>query len=130
MGTQCQAEACAIQACLDRNGYNEAKCQAAVRRLYECCADMYARSAAAGTSGTDGTSPSCPMPSVVQRKLKQFEREDGRGGGPGARLGLFGGHFGGRLVDVLGQSANWDWTTPTTPTKRPLPPPPLTQHKA
>ncbi|CAK9784280.1 DUF1903-domain-containing protein [Cutaneotrichosporon oleaginosum] len=67
MGT-CQAEACAIQDCLDRNGYNEAKCQAAVRRLYECCAEMYAREG-------EAKSPSCPTPQVVQRKLKQLERE-------------------------------------------------------
>ncbi|BEI80649.1 hypothetical protein CcaverHIS002_0111780 [Cutaneotrichosporon cavernicola] len=76
MSTQaCQAEACAIQACLDRNGYNEAKCQSAVRKLYECCADMYARADAAGKSAEEAKSPSCPFPAIVQRKLKQFERE-------------------------------------------------------
>ena len=51
--------------CLARNKYNEAKCQDAVRALYDCCRAFYER------CGDDATSPSCPKPSLLRLKLKQ-----------------------------------------------------------
>ncbi|OBS27423.1 hypothetical protein FPOA_01365 [Fusarium poae] len=39
----CHPRACAIQNCLTSNGYNEAKCQSAINKLYECCEAFYKR---------------------------------------------------------------------------------------
>ncbi|EGU89300.1 hypothetical protein FOXB_00253 [Fusarium oxysporum f. sp. conglutinans Fo5176] len=39
----CHPRACAIQNCLTSNGYNEAKCRTAIKRLYECCEAFYER---------------------------------------------------------------------------------------
>ena len=33
----CQSEACAIQSCLDKNNYDEAKCQRFIRAMEKCC---------------------------------------------------------------------------------------------
>lgn len=93
MGHECQAEggcapvtvysslavsltrsACAIQDCLTRNNYNDAKCQDRVRALYACCDAMYKRGAAQGKSEAETKSDSCPLLSVVKRKMKQFEQ--------------------------------------------------------
>ncbi|KAL1408469.1 Cx9C motif-containing protein 4, mitochondrial [Vanrija albida] len=74
MAQECQAEACAIQACLQKNNYAEARCAAAVRDLYACCAAMYARARDAGVPEAEAKSESCPIPSVVARKMKQFEK--------------------------------------------------------
>ncbi|KAI9171944.1 Cx9C motif-containing protein [Paramyrothecium foliicola] len=51
--------------CLTRNNYNEAKCQEAVKALYECCASFYDR------YGDEATTPSCPKPSLLRLKLEQ-----------------------------------------------------------
>ncbi|KAL3961647.1 hypothetical protein PCL_02940 [Purpureocillium lilacinum] len=61
-GWGCQ---CAIQDCLTRNNYNEAKCQDAVKALYECCNAFYER------YGDDASTPSCPKPSLLRLKMKQ-----------------------------------------------------------
>ncbi|WOO77841.1 Cx9C motif-containing protein 4, mitochondrial [Vanrija pseudolonga] len=75
MAQECQAEACAIQSCLSKNNYNESRCAAAVKDLYACCAAMYARAEAAGEIKEGAKSESCPIPSVVARKMKQFGKE-------------------------------------------------------
>ncbi|KAK1925913.1 hypothetical protein DB88DRAFT_485577 [Papiliotrema laurentii] len=69
----CQQEACAIQSCLSRNNYNEAKCTAYVDSLYKCCRDMYA--AAQQPGGQVPKSTACPIESVVNRRIKAMERE-------------------------------------------------------
>lgn len=51
--------------CLTRNNYNEAKCQDAVKALYECCEAFYQR------YGDEATSPSCPQPNLLRLKIKQ-----------------------------------------------------------
>jgi len=50
---------------LTRNNYNEAKCQDAVKALYECCNAFYER------YGDDASTPSCPKPSLLRLKMKQ-----------------------------------------------------------
>ena len=57
-------KACALQACLSKNPYNPERCDNQLRALYLCCAQMYA-----GNEGKRET-PSCPMPSVVERWLR------------------------------------------------------------
>lgn len=67
--------ACAIQDCLTKNGFAEGKCQDAVLRLYKCCDDMYRKAWGEGKSVDEAKSDSCPIPDVVQRKLKKLEAE-------------------------------------------------------
>ncbi|PHH61297.1 hypothetical protein CDD81_527 [Ophiocordyceps australis] len=55
--------------CLASNNYNEAKCQAAVRALYDCCDAFY------GRYGNDASTPSCPMASLLQLKMRQLNKE-------------------------------------------------------
>ncbi|OCF39245.1 hypothetical protein I317_06963 [Kwoniella heveanensis CBS 569] len=80
----CQEEACAIQSCLTRNNYNDAKCQTYVFNLYKCCSEMYKNqidksdkgSHSGSGSGSGGSeSSACPIQSVVERKMKRFESE-------------------------------------------------------
>ncbi|EJD47044.1 DUF1903-domain-containing protein [Auricularia subglabra TFB-10046 SS5] len=61
---QCQAQACDLQGCLNKNTYNPERCDAQMRKLYECCARMYDR------NGTSAESTACPIESVVRRWLK------------------------------------------------------------
>uniref|UniRef100_M4B4Z9 Cx9C motif-containing protein 4, mitochondrial n=1 Tax=Hyaloperonospora arabidopsidis (strain Emoy2) TaxID=559515 RepID=M4B4Z9_HYAAE len=34
----CKKQACAIQFCLQRHGYQESKCAAVIKQYYDCCA--------------------------------------------------------------------------------------------
>ncbi|KAF4127990.1 Mature-T-Cell Proliferation I type [Phytophthora infestans] len=34
----CKKQACAIQFCLQRRGYQESKCADVIKRYYDCCA--------------------------------------------------------------------------------------------
>ncbi|KAL7420452.1 hypothetical protein Q5752_004402 [Cryptotrichosporon argae] len=70
---ECQAEACAIQACLTKRAYDEAKCAAQVEALYRCCARLYDAASAAGKSTDEAKSTACPLERVVRRKMRQFE---------------------------------------------------------
>ncbi|KAH9922571.1 hypothetical protein B0H21DRAFT_662129, partial [Amylocystis lapponica] len=56
--------ACTLQTCLNKNTYSPDKCDEHLRALYRCCRGMYEQ-----TDGK-GESTACPMPSVVQRWLK------------------------------------------------------------
>ncbi|KAF3075794.1 Cx9C motif-containing protein 4 [Trichoderma lentiforme] len=51
--------------CLTKNNYNEARCQNAIKALYECCDAFYQR------YGDDATSPSCPKPKLLRLKIQQ-----------------------------------------------------------
>ncbi|QGI58410.1 hypothetical protein CEK26_000535 [Fusarium fujikuroi] len=51
------------------NGYNEAKCQTAIKRLYECCEAFYER------YGEEASTVSCPKPNLLKLKIKQLREE-------------------------------------------------------
>ncbi|KIO22039.1 hypothetical protein M407DRAFT_121044 [Tulasnella calospora MUT 4182] len=65
----CQAEACSLQGCLNRNTYTPDKCEAHVIALFKCCQTMY--ETASGDGKAPGSSTACPKPSVVERRLKR-----------------------------------------------------------
>ena len=58
-----------IAACLDKNGYNEAKCQAQIDALYECCNAFYQ------ANGDDAKTVSCPKAGLLRLKMKQRAQE-------------------------------------------------------
>ena len=66
MSDPCKPEACAIQDCLQSNGYNEAKCTKLIDKLYLCCKQFYE------TNGPQQTT-CCPKFDLLQLKLKQRE---------------------------------------------------------
>ncbi|TFB06254.1 Cx9C motif-containing protein 4 [Trichoderma ghanense] len=61
----CHPRAVSIPDCLTKNNYNEARCQDAVKALYECCDAFYRR------YGDDASSPSCPKPNLLRLKMQQ-----------------------------------------------------------
>ncbi|KAF2862776.1 DUF1903-domain-containing protein [Piedraia hortae CBS 480.64] len=61
----CHAHACAIQACIQKNNYNENACQKQIDALYECCNLFYQR------NGEDASTVSCPKASLLKLKMKQ-----------------------------------------------------------
>ncbi|KLU89297.1 hypothetical protein MAPG_08271 [Magnaporthiopsis poae ATCC 64411] len=65
----CHPRACAIQDCLTKNGYKEARCQGAIDALYECCKAFYDK------HGEGASSVSCPKPDLLRLKLKQRQEE-------------------------------------------------------
>lgn len=64
---------CAIQACLQKNGYNESRCGALIDALYECCSEMYKR------EGLAAKNVCCPQESLLKLKLKQRADEKATG---------------------------------------------------
>lgn len=66
MSDPCKPEACAIQACLGKNGYNEAKCTDLIDKLYLCCKNHYLQNGEIQTT-------CCPKPKLLNLKLKQRE---------------------------------------------------------
>ncbi|OTA81693.1 hypothetical protein M434DRAFT_401280, partial [Hypoxylon sp. CO27-5] len=65
----CHPRACAIQDCLTKNNYNEAKCSHLIDALYECCDAFYQK------YGDSATSASCPKASLLRLKMKQRRDE-------------------------------------------------------
>ncbi|CAI5756596.1 unnamed protein product [Candida verbasci] len=63
----CKAQACAIQDCLQSNGYNESKCTKQIDKLYKCCKQFYEE------NGKDAKSVCCPKFNLLQLKLQQRE---------------------------------------------------------
>ncbi|EGW33199.1 uncharacterized protein SPAPADRAFT_60529 [Spathaspora passalidarum NRRL Y-27907] len=61
----CKSNACAIQDCLLRNGYNESKCTKYIDELYLCCKQFYQE------NGPEASSVCCPKFNLLQLKLKQ-----------------------------------------------------------
>lgn len=51
--------------CLNKNSYNEEKCQAQVDALYECCRAFYE------SNGDRSRTASCPKPDLLRVKLEQ-----------------------------------------------------------
>ncbi|AEO65817.1 uncharacterized protein THITE_2048305, partial [Thermothielavioides terrestris NRRL 8126] len=64
----CHPRACAIQNCLTKNGYDEAKCAQFVDALYECCQAFYER------NGDNAATVSCPKPNLLRLKMEQRKR--------------------------------------------------------
>jgi len=56
----CHPRACAIQDCLQKSNYNEAKCQEQVKALYECCNAFYEK------YGDHASTVSCPKASLLR----------------------------------------------------------------
>ncbi|KAG1866984.1 hypothetical protein C8R48DRAFT_600040, partial [Suillus tomentosus] len=56
--------ACALQTCISANTYSPEKCDAHLKRLYQCCSKLYQDRAE--SNGRE----SCPMQKVVERWLK------------------------------------------------------------
>ncbi|KAI1339562.1 DUF1903-domain-containing protein [Xylariaceae sp. FL0016] len=65
----CHPRACAIQDCLGKNGFNQAKCEHLIDALYECCDAFYQK------RGDQATTASCPKPNLLKLKLKQRQEE-------------------------------------------------------
>ncbi|KAK3310349.1 uncharacterized protein B0T15DRAFT_518255 [Chaetomium strumarium] len=61
----CHPRACAIQDCLTKTGYNEAKCAKYVDALYECCQTFYEK------NGDSAVTVSCPKPNLLRLKMEQ-----------------------------------------------------------
>ncbi|WPK25807.1 hypothetical protein PUMCH_003138 [Australozyma saopauloensis] len=61
----CKPFACAIQNCLQENGYNESKCTKVIDELYKCCREFYEK------EGPEALSVCCPKFNLLQLKLKQ-----------------------------------------------------------
>ncbi|CUM66198.1 uncharacterized protein PRCAT00003856001 [Priceomyces carsonii] len=62
----CKPEACAIQNCLEANGYNESKCSKLIDSLYLCCKQYYEENG-------DEQTTCCPKLNLLKLKLKQRE---------------------------------------------------------
>ncbi|SCU91950.1 LADA_0F13212g1_1 [Lachancea dasiensis] len=69
MPDPCKPQACAIQACLNRTGYDESKCTQLIDQLYECCTKFYQE------QGAEARSPCCPIPKLLNLKLQQRRKE-------------------------------------------------------
>lgn len=63
----CQRLACAIQTCIQRNQFQQERCNHIVRDLHRCCKQFYER------HGNDARTPNCPVPDVVEAKLRALE---------------------------------------------------------
>ncbi|KAK6344458.1 Cx9C motif-containing protein 4, mitochondrial [Orbilia brochopaga] len=70
----CYSKACAIQSCIQKNNFDESKCQDQIDALYACCAEFYRR------KGRDAKSVSCPKPNLLDLKIKQRKEERENGG--------------------------------------------------
>ncbi|KAJ7579042.1 DUF1903-domain-containing protein [Mycena floridula] len=64
----CQAQACSLHACLNKNTYKPEKCDSYVRELYECCQRMYE------ASGGQGDSTACPKKSTLDKWFKNHPK--------------------------------------------------------
>lgn len=60
----CKLQACAIQNCLTKNGYNESKCTEVIDQLYLCCKQYYEE------NGNQQTT-CCPTIKLLDLKLSQ-----------------------------------------------------------
>lgn len=51
--------------CIQKNSYNEDKCQSQINELYRCCNLFYER------QGDDAQTVSCPKANLLRLKMKQ-----------------------------------------------------------
>ncbi|KAF1356848.1 hypothetical protein BDV97DRAFT_374475 [Delphinella strobiligena] len=61
----CHPRACAIQDCIQKNNFDEGKCQKQIDALYECCNSFYQQ------NGDDAKTVSCPKAGLLRLKMKQ-----------------------------------------------------------
>ncbi|KAJ5154902.1 uncharacterized protein N7500_010341 [Penicillium coprophilum] len=61
----CHPRACAIQDCLQKNSFDESKCQAQIDALYECCNAFYQE------RGDQASTVSCPKANLLRLKMRQ-----------------------------------------------------------
>ncbi|KAG9513132.1 hypothetical protein KCU71_g12042, partial [Aureobasidium melanogenum] len=61
----CHPRACAIQDCIQKNGYDESKCQKQIDALYECCNRFYEK------NGDSASTVSCPKAGLLRLKMRQ-----------------------------------------------------------
>ncbi|KAH0284464.1 hypothetical protein KCU62_g8258, partial [Aureobasidium sp. EXF-3399] len=61
----CHPRACAIQDCIQKNGFDESKCQKQIDALYECCNAFYEK------NGDSASTLSCPKAGLLRLKMKQ-----------------------------------------------------------
>ncbi|KAK4130415.1 DUF1903-domain-containing protein [Trichocladium antarcticum] len=64
----CHPHACAIQNCLTKNGFDEAKCTKLVDALYECCQAFYDK------NGDNAVTVSCPKANLLRLKMEQRKK--------------------------------------------------------
>lgn len=62
----CKPIACDIQACIQRNQFQQDRCDYLVKRLYQCCASYYKK------YGRESECVSCPKPDALDRKLRDM----------------------------------------------------------
>ncbi|SAM84501.1 related to Cx9C motif-containing protein 4, mitochondrial [Ustilago bromivora] len=75
----CYPRACAIQSCLQRSGFDQSRCEHLIDDLYRCCAKFYQQ------RGKGAEADSCPIASLVDRRIRKME-EEGKGGAGGSLL--------------------------------------------
>lgn len=63
-GNPCKPFACNIQACIQRNQFNQERCEHLVDQLYQCCQAFYAE------HGKDVRCASCPTPAKLEEKIR------------------------------------------------------------
>ncbi|KAF7341201.1 DUF1903-domain-containing protein [Mycena venus] len=73
MSEACQAEACALQTCLNKNTYKPEKCDERLRGLYGCCQQMYDNA----PEGAEPSSTACPIANVVRRWMRDHPQREG-----------------------------------------------------
>ncbi|PNS18986.1 hypothetical protein CAC42_6081 [Sphaceloma murrayae] len=56
----CHARACAIQNCLQKNQFDQSRCEKEIDALYECCNAFYQR------DGDTAQNPGCPQASLLR----------------------------------------------------------------
>ncbi|KAF2484374.1 hypothetical protein BDY17DRAFT_295526 [Neohortaea acidophila] len=63
--TPCHPLACALQDCVQKNNFDQSKCEKQIDELYECCRRFYER------NGDEASVVSCPKASLLRLKMKQ-----------------------------------------------------------
>ena len=61
----CHPQACAIQACIQKNTFNQAKCEHLIDALYKCCSSFYA-----SNPKYENQPDACPTPKETEGNMK------------------------------------------------------------
>ncbi|KAK4894034.1 Cx9C motif-containing protein 4, mitochondrial [Elasticomyces elasticus] len=62
----CHPRACAIQDCIQKNNFDEKKCQKQIDALYECCNLFYQR------NGDEASTVSCPKANLLRYSILAY----------------------------------------------------------
>lgn len=68
VGEPCHPLACQIQTCLQKNNFNQAKCENLVDDLYRCCLKVY-------KEDPNLEMDSCPLKKYVDRRIDRMQKE-------------------------------------------------------